>query len=425
MMSGGDPLYAVESIGSGPNSLDDLFSSAMSKASSGPGLAPIDAHPEHTRESMVGHTTTSVTSSTIVHTRSGLPVAIPYFTWCDRPTHSDVICISNTSREHRLEEHPGLSRSTNRKGRICRLPYSAPRGAIGSLSLLHHPDSMDAGFVSSDTSAVSIPPLRKEGLTIYGDDLEAKARARLNMELVKERDAFMERLRIERQSRLEAEANAATSIQACFRGFATRPHSEAVALIKDLLHEQRLDGEESVEAAMLQRLDVKLGMPSIPGVTLPRKKKTRKQVLKQQRKKAKEDKSAAVVQSVARRRFAKREKAKKIHEKEAADMKKAAFSIQRIYRGHHGRQDYQAEREDQSVTAIQNKFRMMRSQRRINTIRAEKLERNREEVAATTLQAAARGASTRRAASPIRATTPEKKRVVGSELPEGESELGH
>eukprot|EP00620_Florenciella_sp_RCC1587_P017958 CAMPEP_0182568466 /NCGR_PEP_ID=MMETSP1324-20130603/9396_1 /TAXON_ID=236786 /ORGANISM="Florenciella sp., Strain RCC1587" /LENGTH=406 /DNA_ID=CAMNT_0024782611 /DNA_START=111 /DNA_END=1331 /DNA_ORIENTATION=+ len=305
-------------------------------------------------------------------TRIAQNISRPLYTWCTRPTHSDVTCISNTTHPYNdLEMNgngaplPPASRKSSDPR--CRLPYS------------------DGATVQISTKANTS--------TLLSQKMEAKARMKMNRELHMERDAFMERLRQEREGRLESEVGAATSIQSAFRGYATRPHAESVVTMKDIRREKALKGEATIETAMLKDLDIKLGLKPIPGVTLnpPKKKMTKKQKRLAKKRAEEQEAGALKLQSMLRVKTANEKTAKLRDQKERREANNAAFMIQRSYRGYQGRQGFKQKRECESATLIQQRFRVMTAKARVKDLKEDAIQKKREDMAASALQAAARG----------------------------------
>lgn len=305
-----------------------------------------------------------------------IPLTPPVYSWCLRTTHSDVMCVSNTTR---LFRDPGPPGADGAKPRRCRLPYSDPNVATQNGKLYRPPPS---------TSATS---------TLLSKQQEAKSRARMNQQLLKERDEFLARLHQERLDRLETEKQAAMQIQSLYRGYSCRPHPESVVLMKDRRRARLADGELSIETAMLKQLELKLGLPSLPGLTLsPPSKVSSKQarrLARQQRERQAE--GALRIQSMARC-SASREAVRVKRETRARDRQQAsAISIQRGFRNHQYRGSKRKRTEHRAAVAIQaaNRGRLAREQ--VKRIRNQRSRQSRERSATVTMQRVARGRKAR------------------------------
>ena len=184
---------------------------------------------------------------------------------------------------------------------------------------------------------------------------------------------FLQTLNARRAGQVEDEARSATSIQAAFRGFTIRPQNDRVLSLKDDRRAARMNGESSVEAAMLKGLDVQLGLEPIPGVTLPKAGKAGKKArLREKRKKEKEAKGAVALQNVARIRNARQEVAAKRKQKEDQDQDQAAGVLGRVMRGKMGRKKFNEKKEGESITLIQGRFRMLQSKKRVDALKYER-----------------------------------------------------
>ena len=215
----------------------------------------------------------------------------------------------------------------------------------------------------------------------------------------------------------------ARNLQACFRGFTTRPHSDAVVGMKQAKKQILARGEASIETAMLKDLDNQLGLKPIPGVTLnpPKKKMSKKarRLAKKQKvaplpmtalcpgpdhcacwSQEEEEKMSTRIQSIYRARTANGKTSVLRQEHDGRRRDDSARLIQRTYRGHLHRRFFQAKREKESITKLQSRYRMMKSQERVDKIKTEKVARKREDEAASRIQAKSRGMKVRSGPSP-------------------------
>ena len=126
-----------------------------------------------------------------------MPILIPYFMYtpCYRTTHSDVMCTTNTPQ--RLDWNKKTTVGQSNKASACRLPYE---------------EIVEHAYFTNMRNNETVNEKKQLGMS----------RNRRNKELHAEHRAFMERLKSEREQRVNIEAVAAVKIQRIMRGFAVR-----------------------------------------------------------------------------------------------------------------------------------------------------------------------------------------------------------
>eukprot|EP00615_Pteridomonas_danica_P002389 CAMPEP_0114373288 /NCGR_PEP_ID=MMETSP0101-20121206/34760_1 /TAXON_ID=38822 ORGANISM="Pteridomonas danica, Strain PT" /NCGR_SAMPLE_ID=MMETSP0101 /ASSEMBLY_ACC=CAM_ASM_000211 /LENGTH=488 /DNA_ID=CAMNT_0001526467 /DNA_START=43 /DNA_END=1510 /DNA_ORIENTATION=- len=171
--------------------------------------------------------------------------------------------------------------------------------------------------------------------TLLAKERAIESRKRMNAQMIAERDAFMNKLNSDRSLRLYEETEAAIKIQSLFRGYKARPHSEATCKLKSRLIEQRAieRGFKTLECSALTKLDDKLNLSYIEGVTLPKLKKTKKQLLAEQREHAILEKSVVLLQGRARILNAKICVIRLMEKLELFRKEEAVINVQRVARG--------------------------------------------------------------------------------------------
>mmetsp|Transcript_10789 Transcript_10789/g.14066 ORF Transcript_10789/g.14066 Transcript_10789/m.14066 type:complete len:563 (-) Transcript_10789:22-1710(-) len=374
------------------------------------------------------------------------------YTWCSRATHSDVTCVMNTTRVFRdLSEvlpHAGERKNQSNRRKVGgRLPapspsplYTTSTSTMGSSS--NSVSSMGSNMSSSKISSspfassrnqkggggssgnqgnkrVPSDPKKKCRLpyanktnnlvtvkastaTLLAKERAIESRKRMNAQMIAERDAFMNKLNSDRSLRLYEETEAAIKIQSLFRGYKARPHSEATCKLKSRLIEQRAieRGFKTLECSALTKLDDKLNLSYIEGVTLPKLKKTKKQLLAEQREHAILEKSVVLLQGRARILNAKICVIRLMEKLELFRKEEAVINVQRVARGGKIRKSIRHDKEVQAATVLQTSIRYSIKKRRQQSIMITANEIAREEKrqlkATLKIQAVARGRLTRK-----------------------------
>jgi hypothetical protein len=321
-------------------------------------------------------------------TRSPLPISGVSYVTCSRTTHSDVMVTTNTTRrfDATAAGKPSIKNAELRRIQ-CVLPYDETMGNFSSL-----------------------PDPSPETTTLLQTSLGKQSRAKTSEMMQEEQRQFMQRLRRERQERTAMEHDSATRIQASYRGFTTRPHTDTVVTIK-VDHTRRQEQAKSHGSLVteLHALAKRAGLQPIEGATLiPKKKVTKKDRILIQRMKQQEELAATKLQSLARKRhgLAAAEERKEFKDEEAKV--EAARLIQRCSRGLEGRRNVRKEKEAMAAQIVQTRYRKMLGRSKMSELRNEKQQGQREEHAATTLQNLARRRLHAATPDPLAATSDAK-----------------
>ena len=165
---------------------------------------------------------------------------------------------------------------------------------------------------------------------------------------------------------------AATSIQAAFRGFASRPYSRTVVKLQNIRRVSKLNGERNVEAALLKNLSVDLGLEIIEGVTLQKKNISRKKRVRDKQRKEKEERGAVALQTLVRARAAKFQVAERREIIDQRERSEAAQTLGRVMRGKIGRRQFSEKRKSECATLIQGRFRILASKERTEAMKNER-----------------------------------------------------
>ncbi|CAM9975820.1 unnamed protein product [Ectocarpus sp. 4 AP-2014] len=193
-----------------------------------------------------------------VPTRRGLDSSPAPFLWESRTTTVDVMSVSNTTRPIVVSS----SRNSERRRIQVVLPYGVGSGAAGGAA--GNGGGQRGGSASGRAGAAGTmmslfdPP----NPTALEARLNEDRRVKRGRDLRRERHAFLSRLTQEREERVLLEAWAASTIQALFRGFLTRPRPPRPRPRKELTpaeSNRRL-------VADLQAILARAGLPTIPGL---------------------------------------------------------------------------------------------------------------------------------------------------------------
>ena len=211
----------------------------------------------------------------------------------------------------------------------------------------------------------------------------------------------MERLKQERESRLEIESAAAINLQKVARGFLSRDKSNYTKKLQDERHAKRLlmNTKSNLTHDLLEMTE-KVGLRPIPGLTLNSRKMMERERLEEEEKHAEDMESAAVqLQAVFRRCFGKR-KVDGIRETQKMErVKGAATVIEKALRGMMGRKIFQAlirKEQEEAITRIQARIRLNRTRLESEAKKKRVLRDKRERDAAVTVQCIYRGKMSRR-----------------------------
>jgi len=409
--SGGDPLHAVESAHSFKEQrLDDAGSQASGS------LASLTEPSEFTLPQWI----VDPNKPPPIARKEPLHLATPVFTWCARTTHSDVTCVINTTRNFSDEvpNTPGSeklqrysSKSHSSFGKSKRLPPGssssplAPRngnnGAGGRKSKKDAEKMCRLPYSGNKSSGV-VAVAKPRATTLLAELQNAEARARRNAEMLAERFEFMQRLKQQRSASERAEACAAVKIQSAWRGFRARPRTEAWAALgrERAYRKAGARGEPSVIMAALRDLDEELGLGAIPGVTLPKRKLTKKEQSAQEAQHEIETFAAVKVQGRVRILCAKHDVEALKAFKEDSEAKQGALYFQRVFRGSQVRKSQYRLREEDAAHVLQRFARssnaFMKAQGLVLMAKEGQRIVEHERKAVTRLQAAQRGSITRR-----------------------------
>jgi hypothetical protein len=357
-------------------------------------------------------------------TRSGMATAPPVYTWCLRTTHSDVTCLVNTAQPLR-DDAPaddalaaGYGSGGGFVGRSMKAlkglpsPLASPlAGGSGSKKSFDYRKEVKQCRLpyAGGKGGATIVLAKAKGTTLLAQQRDADRRAVLNAELKAERSAFLAKLAAERHGRLALEHAAAARLQALWRGFCGRPHSDAAASLQQHTRWERARarGEPSAVRAALRALDAASGLAELPGTTLPKRHRSKRVQKAEKAAAAAQAQAATVLQSRARMFTARAAAAQQAFARSAARQHAAAGSFQRVFRGGRVRLLLSRRTQDGAARAIQGAARRLLANKRaavlLLALQEARFAQLQEARAATKFQALQRGGAARAATQGARA----------------------